>query len=181
MNEMVYSKAVSAIYCLFEAIEDYGITIAKIKEINERDNFHSFSNFASFPNKENLRKYINTVVNDAKAIDGAIIDDTKNFDALEKIAKKYNLSNPDDFINKFNELIVKDECLKSIANSVNNIAPNTISDTASLITYVNELVKDFANFKQNSNTAFVNVSELMNENAMLKAQLAQLQNLLQNK
>lgn len=164
----LYDEMVSCLVGLKQLI-DKGITITSLREKNNRN---EFAGNRRFPNQSIISKCIEAVGNDIYTTSP---EENALYDELDKIVDKYKLHDMNELINKFNELIVKDECLKTITNNVNAIAPNTISDTATLITYISELVKSFASFKQNSNSAFINVSALMNENAMLKAQLQNLQ------
>lgn len=163
-----YDEMVSCLVGLKQLI-DKGITITSLEEKNSRN---EFSGNRRFPNQSIISDCIKVVRNNICITSP---EEDILYDALDKIVEKYSLHDMNELVNKFNELIVKDDCLKTITNNVNAIAPNTISDTATLITYISELVKSFASFKQNSNSAFINVSALMNENAMLKAQIQSLQ------
>lgn len=95
-------------------------------------------------------------------------DQDKVTDMLKKIISTYRLHNLQEVSSKIDELLGKDLVLKEITQNVNSATGQNISDTTSLVNYLNSLMQNFSNLQSNSSSMFTNVDALVNENAMLK-------------
>lgn len=168
VEEERYSKMVSLLVCLRELIES-GITIAKLKEMNDTNVIRNFKNRSEFPDSKTITNCIETVGSDASIVTST--EDKLLYDAMTAIIQKYNLADMNQLIAKLKEFEMNSDAMYTIANSINNVTPNQITDTQSLITYVTELVKNTTSVQNNANNLFLNLNAALNENATLKAQI----------
>lgn len=167
-DEERYARMVSYLVCLRELIEK-GITISKLKEMNDAKAFRNFKNYAEFPDSDIIDKCIEIVSSDMSVVTSA--EDKLLYDVITTIIQKYNLADMHQLIVKLKEFENNSDAMYTLANSINNVIPNQITDTQSLVTYVTELVKNAASVQNNANNMFLNFNAALNENAILKAQI----------
>lgn len=158
---------VRVLLSLVDKIED-GYTFQKINELNEKNAFTGISS------QNTMRQTINTIVNDAISFKGNSNDDAEDkllYDAMDVIIKKYNLSDMNQLIAKLKEFEMSFETIQTLANLINSVVPNQITDIQSLVTYVTELIRNVTSAQANANNMFTNLNAVLNENALLKAQI----------
>ena len=164
-----YSDMVSLLICIRKLIEEDGISISKLKEMNNSNVIRNFSNSSRFPDSRTIDRCIEVIGSDIGTATST--EDKLLYDAMTAIIQKYNLADMNQLIAKLKEFEMNSDAMYTLANSINNVIPNQITDTQSLVTYVTELVKNTASVQNNANNLFLNLNAALNENATLKAQI----------
>lgn len=163
-----YSDMVYLLNCVRRHIED-GVTISKLKEMNDSNAICKFNNSSRFPDSRTIDKCIGVISSDIGMT--TFTEDKLLYDAMNEVIKKYGLKDMNQLIAKLKEFEMNSDAMYNLANLINSVVPNQITDTQSLVTYVTELVKNTASVQNNANSMFLNLNAAINENAVLKAQI----------
>lgn len=163
-----YSNMVYLLNCVRRHIED-GVTISKLKEMNDSNAICKFNNGSRFPDSRTIDKCIGVISSDIGMT--TFTEDKLLYDAMNEVIKKYGLKDMNQLIAKLKEFEMNSDAMYNLANLINSVVPNQITDTQSLVTYVTELVKNTASVQNNANSMFLNLNAAINENAVLKAQI----------
>lgn len=178
LNEEGYSEMVSHLCCLRQYIQDQGFSILDLISLYN-NNLNGVIDKQKFFSQKTFENAINCVKSEFDKIESS--EDKPIWDELNEIVKKYNLTNPEQLIQKVKELRCADEVINQLITNINSVCPNQIKDANSLVIFVSELVKQHANLssiQQDNNMMFTNLNATLNENAILKAQNEQMRQML---
>lgn len=149
-----------------------------------KNGFKDVPNPENYPQLDRIEGYIVSVkkVFDNFCIPNASANNTVSkdqpiWDELNDMIKEYKLGNIEQLIQKLKMLRYSEKVVIQLMVIVNSVFPNQVNDMNSLFTFVNELIKQFANMKeiqQNSDVLCMNMNAILSENATLKAQNEQL-------
>ena len=150
---------------------DKGYTINKLLDLYDK---HLVDEGGSFLVRQSLERRLKILFNQLNNIE---LEEDKIIEYnLKKIIDKYNLADINQLANKINELISKDDIIINLINKINTAYGCQKVDINSFSTFIIELVNNMAAYASQSsnNQMFVNLNNMMNENASLKAENEQL-------
>ena len=150
---------------------DKGYTITKLLDLYDK---HLVDEGGSFLVRQSLERRLKILFNQLNNIE---LEEDKIIEYnLKKIIDKYNLADINQLANKINELISKDDIIINLINKINTAYGCQKVDINSFSTFIIELVNNMAAYasQSNNNQMFVNLNNMMNENASLKAENEQL-------
>ena len=150
---------------------DKGYTINKLLDLYDKRLVDEGGSFLVRQSLERRLKILFNQLNNIELEEDKIIEYN-----LKKIIDKYNLADINQLANKINELISKDDIIINLINKINTAYGCRKVDINSFSTFIIELVNNMAAYASQSsnNQMFVNLNNMMNENASLKAENEQL-------
>ena len=172
-NDIKYYSCISNSIDVISNCIDNGYSIEKFFDILN-DDFRSIpvDERCYFSKPETIKHAIGIVKNSFDNI--IVIESDKRFwDTIKLINEKYNITETDTLTNKINELFNDTAALESIAAKINSIYPNKITNTESVVQFIDDTLQEAVAIKQ-VNQTFTNVNELIKQNALMKQQLDQL-------